>query len=111
MGDDLRAVGDRIERLLAELAAEVPAPTFGRIEDVIAMVTQLYGAGLERIARRIGPEHLERLATDDLVASLLVLHDLHPDKALQAAVHQGTGEPQLVGTPVEFGPRRASRPG
>ena len=106
--DDLRGVGDRIERLLGELEAAVPPATFGRIEDVIALVTQLYGAGLERIAGFVGPEALRRLAGDDLVASLLVLHGLHPDKALQAAVDQTAMDPTPASTPVQLGPRRVS---
>src|SRR4051812_47636278 len=40
---------------------------------------QLYGAGLERIVSIVkGSEHAGRLADDKLIASLLLLHDLHP---------------------------------
>ncbi|PRC47544.1 hypothetical protein C6A85_84405, partial [Mycobacterium sp. ITM-2017-0098] len=48
---------------------------------LIREVTDLYGAGLERLLRlalRAAPEMADELASDDLVASLLVVHGLHP---------------------------------
>ena len=42
------------------------------------LVVELYGAGLERTVELAGPEALDRFVGDELVASLLVLHDLHP---------------------------------
>jgi Fe-S cluster biogenesis protein NfuA/nitrite reductase/ring-hydroxylating ferredoxin subunit len=50
----------------------------------VRLVVDLYGAGLERLleiahdAGRLDEELLDRLAADDLVASLLVVHGLHP---------------------------------
>ena len=47
------------------------------------MVTELYGGGLEpdrRAGREdAGPELLDRFVADDLVASLLLVHGLHPE--------------------------------
>ena len=49
-----------------------------------ALVTDLYGAGLERMleilaeAGRLDQVALDALAADDLVASLLLVHGLHP---------------------------------
>ena len=50
------------------------------MQDLISLVTELYGGGLGRILELVGDDApmRERLAADDLVASLLVLHDLHP---------------------------------
>jgi Fe-S cluster biogenesis protein NfuA/nitrite reductase/ring-hydroxylating ferredoxin subunit len=46
---------------------------------LVREVVGLYGAGLERIVQVTGdPGLAERLATDDLVASLLLVHGLHP---------------------------------
>jgi Fe-S cluster biogenesis protein NfuA len=80
---DLRAAGDRIETLLGELATQGPAVQ-ARTEELVELLTRLYGAGLERILAGIdeageaaGPI-FARLAADDLVATLMVLHDLHP---------------------------------
>ena len=81
--NELRAAGDRIETLMGELAAAGPAVR-GRAEELVRLLMRLYGAGLERILTAVddagqaaGPI-FARLAADDLVASLLVLHDLHP---------------------------------
>lgn len=77
---DLRAVGDRIEEILGDLRGATDPRTFEQIEDLLAAVTELYGGGLARVLELAddGGALLERLAGDDLVGSLLVLHDLHP---------------------------------
>ena len=77
---DLRAVGDRIEELLGHLESTLEERAFEQVQDVVSLVTELYGGGLARILELAGEEMAlrERLADDDLVASLLVLHDLHP---------------------------------
>ncbi len=77
---DLRAVGDRIEELLNQLERSVDERAWENVQDVVSLVTELYGGGLARILELAGEDTAlrERLADDDLVASLLVLHDLHP---------------------------------
>jgi Fe-S cluster biogenesis protein NfuA len=77
-GRDLRAVGARIEELLSRLRATADPGTADTAEEVVRLVVELYGAGLERTVALAGPEALERLVEDELVASLLVLHGLHP---------------------------------
>ena len=53
-------------------------------EELTAAVVQLYGAGLERIVELLGEERsdgetpLDLLAGDDLVAGLMLIHDLFP---------------------------------
>jgi Fe-S cluster biogenesis protein NfuA len=77
---DLRAVGDRIEQVLAELRSSLDGRAWDGVEEVVALVTQLYGDGLARVLE-LGADDgslLERLVDDDLVATLLVLHGLHP---------------------------------
>jgi Fe-S cluster biogenesis protein NfuA/nitrite reductase/ring-hydroxylating ferredoxin subunit len=52
-----------------------------RAEQLVGEVTDLYGAGLERIlqiAVAADPSLVEKFAGDDLVASLLLVHGLHP---------------------------------
>jgi Fe-S cluster biogenesis protein NfuA len=75
---DLRVVGERIEELLARIRAAGDPATADTAEEVVRLVVELYGAGLERTVTLAGPEVLERLVEDELVASLLVLHGLHP---------------------------------
>jgi Fe-S cluster biogenesis protein NfuA len=77
-GRDLRAVGTRIEELLGQLRATGDPGTAEVAEEVVRLVVELYGAGLERAVELAGPEALDRFVEDELVASLLVLHDLHP---------------------------------
>jgi Fe-S cluster biogenesis protein NfuA len=79
---DLRAAGDRIEQLLDQLATIAPRPAVATVEEVLGLVTDLYGGALQRVVALVGatdPALLDRLAADDLVASLLLVHDLHPD--------------------------------
>jgi len=75
---DLRAVGSRIEELLGRIRSAGDPATAETAEEIVRLVVELYGAGLERTVELAGPEVLERLVGDELVASLLVLHGLHP---------------------------------
>lgn len=78
------ALSARIETLLDELCSSSDPTVARRAEDLVASVVGLYGAGLERIVELLaedpdGAELVRRLAADDLVANLLLLHGLHPD--------------------------------
>jgi Fe-S cluster biogenesis protein NfuA len=75
---DLRAVGLRIEELLGQIRSAGDPATAETAEEIVRLVVELYGAGLERTVELAGPEVLGRLVEDELVASLLVLHGLHP---------------------------------
>jgi Fe-S cluster biogenesis protein NfuA/nitrite reductase/ring-hydroxylating ferredoxin subunit len=73
-----RTAGDRIQTLLDSCAAS-GAVAYERAQQLVREVVGLYGAGLERMIKLSGdPGMAERLATDDLVASLLLVHGLHP---------------------------------
>jgi Fe-S cluster biogenesis protein NfuA/nitrite reductase/ring-hydroxylating ferredoxin subunit len=80
---DLRVTGERIEALL-EAASAGGRVARERAEELVRLVVDLYGVGLERLLEivhesgRLDDELLERLAADELVASLLVVHGLHP---------------------------------
>ena len=78
---DPREVGDRIERLLDELQSSVDPRAYGAVEELVRQLTDLYGAGLQRIlavVRDADPALLDSLIKDELVASLLLVHGLHP---------------------------------
>jgi Fe-S cluster biogenesis protein NfuA/nitrite reductase/ring-hydroxylating ferredoxin subunit len=83
-GPDLVATGERIEVLL-EAASAGGRVARERAEELVRLVVDLYGAGLERLLEivhasgRLDDELLDRLAADELVASLLAVHGLHPD--------------------------------
>jgi len=73
-----RTAGDRIQTLLDSCAAGGTA-AYDRAQQLVREVAQLYGAGLQRILQLAAdPATTERLAADDLVASLLLVHGLHP---------------------------------
>ena len=81
---DVAALPERIEGLLDELASLGNHAVTERAEELVAAVVSLYGAALERIVGRLadepeGSELVRRLAEDELVANLLMLHELHPD--------------------------------
>src|ERR1700759_840043 len=70
-----RTAGDRIQTLLDSCAAAGPA-AHERAQELVREVAGLYGAALERIIRSC--DDAELLAADDLVASQLLVHGLHP---------------------------------
>ena len=74
-----RESGDRIEALLDACSVAGPAAR-DRAEDLVREVLDLYGAGLTRILDAIAvyPGAVDAVARDDLVASLLLVHGLHP---------------------------------
>jgi hypothetical protein len=75
---DPREAGERIERLLAELAASPDPRAAAAAEELVRCLVELYGGGLARIVELTAPAHVRELAADPLVESLLLVHDLHP---------------------------------
>ena len=81
----LRSDGERIEALVSELAA-LPDPAIrAKAEELMRLVVGFYGAGLERMLELVDEEAAEKadhlfgcFADDPLVASVLLLHGLHP---------------------------------
>ncbi|MEO7980439.1 MAG: NifU family protein [Sporichthyaceae bacterium] len=80
---DPGAVGERIEALLEASAVGGPVAR-ERAEELLRLVVDLYGAGLERVlelahdAGALDDTLLAALADDHLVSSLLLIHGLHP---------------------------------
>ncbi|GAC1534457.1 MAG: hypothetical protein NVS3B12_15260 [Acidimicrobiales bacterium] len=113
---DLQAAGERIETLLDVLKGGTDPRTYERVEEVLRLVTDLYGAGLGRVvelAAQHAPDMAAALVGDELVAGLLIVHDLHPD-SLRARVesalvsvrpllgHHG-GDVELIDVDAEVG--------
>jgi Fe-S cluster biogenesis protein NfuA len=92
-GRDLRATAERMEGLLGDLGRVADPGARLLAEELVRQLMELYGGGLARIVELAAqpsappptsPSHgdgglLARFAADDLVASLLILHGLHPD--------------------------------
>jgi Fe-S cluster biogenesis protein NfuA/nitrite reductase/ring-hydroxylating ferredoxin subunit len=75
-----RTAGDRIQTLL-DASATGGAVARERAEQLVGEVTDLYGAALERIleiALAADQTLSEQFVGDDLVASLMLVHGLHP---------------------------------
>jgi Fe-S cluster biogenesis protein NfuA/nitrite reductase/ring-hydroxylating ferredoxin subunit len=75
-----RTAGDRIQTLL-DASAGSGTVVRERTEQLAGELTDLYGAALERmvtIAAEAAPELVDQFAADELVASLMLVHGLHP---------------------------------
>lgn len=78
---DVNRAVERIDGLLGELGdPQVRA----KAEELVRVLMEVYGAGIERIVELLdeagdsGQAVFESLLRDKLVASLLLIHDLHP---------------------------------
>ena len=75
----VREVSERIDTLLDELGNGAQPAVLERVQELVQCVMALYGEGLGRILGSVDDRTVRRLADDEVVGNLLVLHDLHPD--------------------------------
>ena len=84
MADELTQVGARIEVVLDELSSTGDPSVAEKAEELVSLLVELYGGGLERILQTIaddgdaGDAILRRLSMDELVQALLIVHGHHP---------------------------------
>ncbi|MFG3104398.1 hypothetical protein ACGFZL_28325 [Streptomyces sp. NPDC048182] len=83
---DAATAGRRVEEVLDRLAASGDREVCESAEELVRVLMEFYGAGFARVMELLGrhpgapaAEALDQLAGDGLVASLLVLHGLHPE--------------------------------
>lgn len=82
--DQWQETGARIDTLLAGFTGPLAQE---RAEELVRLVTDLYGAGLERLLALLDErgaltaEVLSAISRDGLVSALLLVHDLHPEDA------------------------------
>ena len=96
----LRDLSDGIERLLTEVRAVAGPVAWPRVEQLLSSVVQLYGAGLARVLESVDDTMRAKLSEDELIASLLVLHGLHPlgpEARIRRALEQMVPQAKLVG--------------
>ncbi|MFB7208847.1 NifU family protein [Streptomyces sp. NPDC056255] len=80
---DWRTTGERIDTLIAA-SGSGGAVARERSEELVRLVTDFYGAGLERLLDlvheqgRLDDDVLAALAEDELVSGVLLVHGLHP---------------------------------
>ncbi|MFF1543383.1 hypothetical protein [Streptomyces sp. NPDC058291] len=79
---DAEQTGRRVEEVLDRLAGSDPAAA-AAAEELVRSLMDFYGSGLARVLHLLSAappgDALAHLLGDELVASLLVLHDLHPE--------------------------------
>jgi Fe-S cluster biogenesis protein NfuA len=76
-------VAARIETLLREVGGIADPHVSDKVQELVRLVLELYGAGLARVLEIVATQEgaatfVDRLGSDPLVGSLLVLHGLHP---------------------------------
>ncbi len=113
---NLRATGDRIEQALDELHSTADPRTINLAEEILRLVSELYGAGFARaveLAQEHAPGLIAAFVEDELVASLLLVQGLHPeplDHRIESALvsvrpflAQHGGDVELLGIDEELG--------
>jgi Fe-S cluster biogenesis protein NfuA len=90
---DFRQRMGRVESLIHELEQHLEAKMRARTQEVIRALMELHAVALERILDKlaesgaVGAALIDALAADDVAASVLLLHGLHP-LALETRVRQ-----------------------
>ena len=77
----------RVQELTAQVEAFPDPQARACAEELAAAVVQLYGEGLERIFAALDEDERAQLAQDGVVASLMLIHGLHP-VSLEARVQE-----------------------
>jgi len=78
---NLKEMGARVEELLGEIRAADPGVA-RKAEEVVGVLVDLYGEALARVVdlgEAVDGAVIDQLVDDPLLASLLLLHGLHPD--------------------------------
>jgi Fe-S cluster biogenesis protein NfuA/nitrite reductase/ring-hydroxylating ferredoxin subunit len=76
---DVQELSERIDVLLDEVQRRADPKLAAQVEELVRAVLTLHGAGLGQLLSLLDEPQVRQLAGDDLVAGLLLLHDLHPD--------------------------------
>ncbi|WP_328334491.1 NifU family protein [Kribbella sp. NBC_00382] len=86
---DVAALSERIDVLLDEVQRRAEPEVTDKVEELVRAVLSLHGAGLEQLLAHLDEQQVRGVLEDDLVAGMLLLHDLHPDDVatrIQAAL-------------------------
>ena len=88
---------ERLEGFLQELERLPDAPMRNRIREMVQAILDLHSTALQRLLQRLaeagdsGQTMIDSLAEDDLIASLLLLYNLHPldiEARVRQALHR-----------------------
>ncbi|GAC1663287.1 MAG: NifU family protein [Candidatus Limnocylindrales bacterium] len=81
---DSRRLAERIGALVDDFTATADPRLAEKAEDLVSLLMQFYGAGLRRMlqladeAGALDGPLLDAIVNDELLAGILILHDLHP---------------------------------
>ncbi|MEW2609806.1 NifU family protein [Streptomyces sp. NPDC047880] len=81
---DVEARLARLDQALESLES-APGPTTRSATEAVALLTEVYGEALARVLDQADERLAERLADDELLGHLMVLHDIHPEPAERRA--------------------------
>ncbi|MEU4294312.1 NifU family protein [Kribbella sp. NPDC026596] len=84
---DVQELSERIDVLLDEVQRRADPALAQQVEELVRAVLTLHGAGLGQLLNLLDEPQVRQLAGDDLVAGLLLLHDLHPDDVATRIQH------------------------
>ncbi|MGK9465160.1 NifU family protein (plasmid) [Streptomyces sp. G6] len=116
-------VGARIAHIdeLLEKVESAPGPTARAAVDAVRALTEVYGEALARVLDHPDTALAERLAEDELLGHLLVLHDIHPEpparraaravERLRPAVQERGGDVELIDVDERTARIRLETPG
>ncbi|MFJ8487138.1 NifU family protein [Streptomyces sp. NPDC094038] len=117
------AVESRLARLdgLLESLESAPGPIGGSAVEAVRLLTEVYGEALARVLDHTDPPLAARLAGDELLDHLMVLHDIHPEppelraaravERLRPAVRERGGDVEWAGVEGEVGRVRLAKGG
>jgi Fe-S cluster biogenesis protein NfuA len=77
----------RIESLLRDVEKKADPAVLAGVQDIVQTLLEFHAAGLQRLLDLLGPEDAQRVAREELISSLLLLHGLHP-LGLEARIRQ-----------------------
>lgn len=102
----------RLDELLAGLES-APGPTTRSAVESVRLLTEVYGEALARVMDHADGQLAGRLADDELLGHLLVLHAIHPEpverraaravERLRPAVRESGGDVEWAGVEGEVG--------
>lgn len=101
----------RIEELIQEVTALPETHVCAKIEELLHALLDIYGEGLKRILGFVAEAEIddqsliEKIANDELVGALLLLHGLHPiglETRLRQALESVRPRIQAYGGALEF---------
>ncbi|MGV9455237.1 NifU family protein [Streptomyces sp. NPDC003635] len=109
---DVEARLARLDQLLEGLAS-APGPANRSALETVGLLTEVYGEALARVMDRADGPLAERLADDELLGHLLVLHSIHPEplerraeravERLRPAVQERGGDVEWAGVEAGVG--------